>query len=108
MPTETHVSITGMLLRGPFDELPADGSLKLCFAHGGRSFPFLLNRMDNAWHEHEVARGKFEHPPSHYVKQGRFTVDSAVFDPRVLKLVIDTMGEDNIIARTPATPSSTG
>ena len=97
MPMETHVSIASMLLGGAFDELPADGSLKLCFAHGGRSFPFLLGRIDNAWHEREVARGKSEHPLSHYVKQGRFTVDSAFFDPRALRLVIDTMGEDNIM-----------
>ena len=47
MPLETHLSITSMVLGGAFDALPA--SLKLCFAHGGGAFAFLLGRLENAW-----------------------------------------------------------
>lgn len=35
------------------------------------------------------------HPPSSYVN--RFFVDSAVFDPRALKLLVDVMGEDRVM-----------
>ena len=79
MPMETHLSITAMILGGAFDKLPR--SLDLCFAHGGGAFAFLLGRLENAWHEREVAKGKALQPPSHYLD--RFSVDSAVFSEGV-------------------------
>jgi aminocarboxymuconate-semialdehyde decarboxylase len=93
MPLETHLSITSMILSGAFDRLPK--SLKICFAHGGGAFPGLLGRMENAWIEREIARGNSEHPPSHYLD--RFSVDSAVFDPRALKLLVTTMGPERVM-----------
>ena len=66
-----------MILGGAFDRLPRD--LRICFAHGGGGFPYLLGRLENAWHRRDVVRGDSKHPPSHYLD--RFSVDSAVFDP---------------------------
>jgi aminocarboxymuconate-semialdehyde decarboxylase len=93
MPAETQLSIVSMILGGAFDRLPR--CLKICFAHGGGSFAFLLGRLENAWHNRDIARGKSEHPPSHYCD--RFSVDSAVFDPRALRLLIDVMGEERVM-----------
>ena len=93
MPAETQLSIVSMILGGAFDRLPRN--LKICFAHGGGSFAFLLGRLENAWHNRDIARGKSQHPPSHYCD--RFAVDSAVFDPRALRLLIDVMGEDRVM-----------
>ena len=93
MPLETHLSITSMVLGGAFDRLPT--SLRLCFAHGGGAFPYLLGRLENAWHERVIAKGKAEHPPSHYLE--RFSVDSAVFDARALDLLVKTMGADRVM-----------
>lgn len=93
MPAETQLSIVSMILGGAFDRLPR--SLRLCFAHGGGSFAFLLGRLENAWHNRDLARGRSAHPPSHYVD--RFSVDSAVFDPRALRLLIEVMGEDRVM-----------
>lgn len=93
MPLETHLSIVAMVLGGGFDRLPR--SLRLCFAHGGGAFPFLLGRLENAWHERTVARGKSLHPPSHYLD--RFSVDSAVFDERALRLLVDTLGAERVM-----------
>ena len=76
MPAETHLSILAMVLGGVFDRV--DRSLRICFAHGGGSFPLWLGRMDNAWHKRPDVVGTSEHPPSHYVD--RFSVDSVVFD----------------------------
>src|SRR3546814_9309571 len=70
MPAETQLSIVAMILSGAFDELPR--SLKLCFAHGGGSFAFLLGRLQNAWIHRDIARGNSKHPPAHYVD--RFSV----------------------------------
>ncbi|UBU13210.1 amidohydrolase family protein [Nonomuraea gerenzanensis] len=39
--------------------------------------------------------GVRDRPPSHYL--GRFSVDSAVFDERVLRLLVDTLGEDHVM-----------
>ena len=51
--------------------------------------------MENAWHNRDLARGVSKHPPSRYLD--RFYVDSAVFDARALRLLIDTMGEDRVM-----------
>lgn len=93
MPAETQLSIVAMILGGAFDKLPKD--LRLCFAHGGGSFAFLLGRLENAWHNRDIARGVSKHPPSHYLD--RFSVDSAVFDPRSLRLLAEVMGEEQVM-----------
>jgi aminocarboxymuconate-semialdehyde decarboxylase len=93
MPAETQLSIVAMILSGAFDRLPA--KLRICFAHGGGSFSYLLGRLDNAWHHHPVARAHCEHLPSAYVN--RFSVDCAVFDRRALRFLVDTMGERQVM-----------
>lgn len=94
MPAETHLSLLAMILGGVFDRVPA--TLRVCFAHGGGSFPFWLGRLDNAWTRRgEVVRGASVHPPSHYVD--RFFVDSVVFHPAALRLLVDVLGEDQVV-----------
>ena len=93
MPAETQLGIVTMILGGSFDRLP--NNLRICFAHGGGSFAFLLGRMENAWSHHPVARGKCALSPKAYVN--RFSVDSAVFDPEALHFLVETMGEDQVM-----------
>jgi aminocarboxymuconate-semialdehyde decarboxylase len=93
MPAETQLSIVSLILGGGFDRLPE--SLRICFAHGGGSFAFLLGRLENAWRNRDIARGRSKHPPSAYTR--RFSVDSAVFDPRALRLLVEVMGEDGVM-----------
>ncbi|HTC48874.1 MAG TPA: tryptophan 2,3-dioxygenase family protein [Candidatus Aquilonibacter sp.] len=93
MPAETQLSVVAMILSGAFDRLPE--KLRICFAHGGGSFAFLLGRLENAWHHHPVARGECKHPPSYYLN--RFYVDSAVFDQRALQFLVGTMGTDRVM-----------
>jgi aminocarboxymuconate-semialdehyde decarboxylase len=93
MPAETQLGIVAMILGGAFDKLPAH--LRICFAHGGGSFAFLLGRLQNAWNHHPVARGVCELPPSRYVD--RFYVDSAVFDERALQFLVGTMGIERVM-----------
>ena len=55
-----------------------------------------LGRADNAWeHRGDVVRGRSTRPPSGYV--GRFYVDSVVFDPAVLEMLVATVGEDRVM-----------
>jgi aminocarboxymuconate-semialdehyde decarboxylase len=93
MPAETQLSLVALILSGAFDRLP--NTLRICFAHGGGSFAFLLGRLENAWHHHPVARGDCEFPPRHYLN--RFYVDSAVFDEKALQLLMQTLGADRVM-----------
>jgi len=93
MPAETQLSILSLILSGAFERLPR--SLKLCFAHGGGSFSYLLGRVDNAWANRDVVRVNCPNPPSSYTD--RFSVDGAVFDDMALSLLIGTMGEDRVM-----------
>lgn len=93
MPAETQLSILSLILSGAFERLPR--SLKICFAHGGGGFAFLLGRVDNAWRHRDIVREDCPQPPSSYVD--RFLVDSAVFDPRALTLLVDVMGAERVL-----------
>ena len=93
MPAETQLGILSLILSGAFERIPP--SLRLCFAHGGGGFAFLLGRVDNAWLHRDIVREDCPNLPSSYVK--RFFVDSAVFDPRALKLLVDVMGGDRVM-----------
>jgi aminocarboxymuconate-semialdehyde decarboxylase len=86
--------VLALILGGGFDRLP--DSLRICFAHGGGSFPYWLGRADNAWHHRgDLVRGRSLQPPSHYVD--RFYVDSVVFDPSALRLLVETLGEGRVL-----------
>jgi aminocarboxymuconate-semialdehyde decarboxylase len=93
MPAETQLGIVAMILGGAFDKLPPN--LRICFAHGGGSFAFLLGRLENAWQHHPVAHGVCEFPPKQYLN--RFYVDSAVFDDRALRFLVETMGAERVM-----------
>ncbi|MGQ4599834.1 amidohydrolase family protein [Nocardia sp. R6R-6] len=93
MPAETHLSVISMILGGTFDRVP--DSLRICFAHGGGSFAFWLGRFENAWHRRPDIIATSQQPPSAYV--GRFSVDSVVFDPAALRLLIDTVGIEQVM-----------
>ncbi len=93
MPAETQLSILWLILSGAFERLPR--SLKLCFAHGGGSFPYLLGRVDNAWRNRDIVREDCPRLPSSYVD--RFYVDAAVFSGDALTLLVKTMGEERVM-----------
>ena len=93
MPAETQLSIISLILSGAFERLP--DSLRICFAHGGGSFAFLLGRVENAWNQRDIVREDCPHPPSHYTD--RFYTDSAVFDENALTLLVGVMGEERVM-----------
>ncbi len=93
MPAETQLSILSLVLSGAFERLPY--TLRICFAHGGGSFAFLLGRVENAWHNRDLVRKDCPQPPSSYTD--RFYTDSAVFDENALALLVNVMGEDRVM-----------
>lgn len=98
MPAETQLSILSLILSGAFERLPRD--LELVLAHGGGSFAWLLGRVDNAWQHRDIVREDCPHPPSSYCD--RFHVDSAIFSPGALRLLVDTMGPSRVMLGTDA------
>lgn len=93
MPAETQLSILSLILSGAFERLPK--SLKICFAHGGGSFAYLMGRVDNAWRERDIVRKDCPKLPSSYVD--RFYVDSAVFSDDALELLVKCSGSDRVM-----------
>ena len=94
MPAETHLSLLAMMLGGVFDRVP--DTLRIAFAHGGGSTAMWLGRATNAWHQrNDAVRGRSEFPPDHYV--GRFYVDTVVFDPHILRMLVSVLGRDRVM-----------
>ncbi|MBV7315103.1 amidohydrolase family protein [Shewanella sp. NIFS-20-20] len=93
MPAETHLSIMSLILSGAFERISSN--LQICFAHGGGSFAYLMGRVDNAWRHRDIVREDCPELPSSYLN--RFFVDSAVFDPDALALLIKVMGEERVL-----------
>jgi aminocarboxymuconate-semialdehyde decarboxylase len=93
MPAETQLGMLSLILSGALERIPP--SLKICFAHGGGSFAWLLGRVDNAWRQRDIIRQDCPQLPSSYAR--RFHVDSAVFDPGALRLLTEVMGSDRVM-----------
>lgn len=92
MPSETALAAGSIIMSGMLDKYP---NLKICFAHGGGSLPYLLPRMDKGWTVWPHIR-KTENPPSYYAKQLYY--DSLVYDPKNLQFMIERFGVERIIA----------
>jgi aminocarboxymuconate-semialdehyde decarboxylase len=93
MPAETQLGMLSLILSGALERIP--DSLRICFAHGGGSFAWLLGRADNAWKHRDIVRKDCPHPPSYYAR--RFHVDSAVFDLGALRLLTEVMGSERVM-----------
>ncbi len=93
MPAETQLGMLSLILSGALERIPK--SLKICFAHGGGAFAFLLGRVDNAWRHRDIVRQDCPQLPSSYAH--RFHVDSAVFDAGALRLLTDVMGVGRVM-----------
>ncbi|HYN59398.1 MAG TPA: amidohydrolase family protein [Rubrivivax sp.] len=93
MPAETQLGMLSLILSGALERIPQ--ALKICFAHGGGSFAWLLGRVDNAWRQRDIVRQDCPQLPSTYAR--RFHVDSAVFDAGALRLLTDVMGTDRVM-----------
>ena len=96
MPSETTMAICSMIFGGVLERFP---KLKVCFAHGGGSFPFTIGRIE---HGHNVRPDLCavdnEINPRKYL--GSFYTDSLVHDPIALKLLIDVIGKDKVMLGT--------
>ncbi|MGE5702225.1 MAG: amidohydrolase family protein, partial [Clostridia bacterium] len=91
MPSETALAAASLINGGIMEKFP---NLKVCFAHGGGSFPFILPRLDQGWQVWPHLR-LTTHPPSHYAKN--FYFDSLQYDPLNIKFLADRFGYDKVL-----------
>ena len=89
MPAETALAITCVLMGGILERFPA---LKLCFAHGGGSFPYTAARIQHGYNVRpDLCATDCSKPPLDYL--GKFWTDSLVHDTTALDLLVKVMGE---------------
>ncbi|XP_040214024.1 2-amino-3-carboxymuconate-6-semialdehyde decarboxylase [Rana temporaria] len=96
MPAETTTAICSMIMGGIFEKF---SKLKVCFAHGGGSFPFTVGRINHGFNVRpDLCAIHNKEPPEKYL--GSFYTDSLVHDPRALELLIDVIGEEKVMLGT--------
>ena len=91
MPSETALAAASLIWSGVMEKCP---NLKVCFAHGGGSFAYILPRLDQGWEVWPQMR-LTEHPPSYYAK--KFYFDSLVYDKDNFAFLLERFGHDKII-----------
>jgi aminocarboxymuconate-semialdehyde decarboxylase len=92
MPAETALAICSLIFGGVFERLPR---LRVCFAHGGGSFPGILGRIEHGFRARPDLCATQNHKnPRSYV--ARFYVDSLVHDADVFRLLLTQLGPDKI------------
>lgn len=93
MPAETSRAICSLMMSGVMERLP---KLKLCFAHGGGSFPATVGRIEHGYNcRPDLCAIDAAVPPRQHL--GSFYIDSLVHDPATLAFVLSVVGEDNIV-----------
>lgn len=97
MPAETAAAIVTAMFGGVFERFPA---LRLCFAHGGGSFPGTVGRVSHgrACRPDLFPAGSLD--PRSYLRPARpaaaFYVDSLVHDRHAMRLLLELFGETRI------------
>jgi len=96
MPAETSLAICSVIFGGILDRLP---ELKICFAHGGGSFPGTLARIEKGYHARPDLCGVNGcSSPREYTD--RFYLDTLVHDSSSLDFLIDIFGTDRLALGT--------
>ncbi|WP_340085340.1 amidohydrolase family protein [Siminovitchia sp. FSL H7-0308] len=91
MPSETALAAASLINGAVMEKYP---TLKVCFAHGGGSFPYILPRLDQGWNVWPHIR-KIQKPPSFYAQ--KFYFDSLNYDPVNLSYLVERFGYEKIV-----------
>jgi len=71
-------------------------ALKVVIAHGGGYFPHYMGRMDrNTANRPDTVRNTGGRTPSAFLRS--FYYDSCVYDPKVLKVLLERVGADRLV-----------
>jgi len=85
--------MTSLVYEGVMTKFP---KLKVVMAHGGGYFPHYMGRMDrNTANRPDTVRNTGGKTPSAFLRS--FYYDSCVYDPQVLKVLIERVGADRLV-----------
>lgn len=96
MPAETSRAICSLIFSGVLEKLK---NLRICFAHGGGSFPFTLGRIEHGFAVRpDLVAVDNSINPREYL--GKFWLDSLVHDRLMLEYLVKLVGADKIALGT--------
>ena len=96
MPAEQARAACCLIFGGVLERLP---KLKVCFAHGGGSFPYTIGRIEHGFKMRpDLVAIDNPRNPREYLDRVFF--DSWVADDRALRYLIDTVGIDRVMMGT--------
>ncbi|MBA3841501.1 MAG: amidohydrolase family protein [Actinobacteria bacterium] len=87
--------MTSLILEGVLEDLP---DLKIVMAHGGGFLPHYFGRLDRNFHNRPATAGHITKLPSEYLNA--FYLDTCVYDPKVLAVLIELVGADRLLLGT--------
>ncbi|MDM0066039.1 amidohydrolase family protein [Variovorax sp. J31P207] len=94
-PLDTTVAVSHLIFDGVVARHP---NIKFIAAHGGGYVAHYWARMDHAWRARKDCRTVIDRAPSSYLKT--FYVDTMVFDPEMLRHLVDLFGADRVLLGT--------
>ena len=94
-PGDIALAAASMITGGMMERNP---NLRICFSHGGGSFPTVLPRLRYAWKTIPMVRDSFSVDPSRTAK--RFYADTLTYDEQTLRLALKTFGDDKLMIGT--------
>jgi aminocarboxymuconate-semialdehyde decarboxylase len=96
MPAEVSRAICSLIFGGVLERLPR---LRICFAHGGGSFPATIGRIQHGFDVRpDLCAVDNPHGPRKYLSRMYF--DSLVHDPSKLDFLIKLVGADQVALGT--------
>ncbi|MDN8614456.1 amidohydrolase family protein [Variovorax ginsengisoli] len=94
-PLDTTVAVSHLIFDGVVARHP---NIRFIAAHGGGYVAHYWARMDHAWRARKDCRTVIDRAPSSYLKT--FYVDTMVFDPEMLRHLVDLFGADRVLLGT--------
>jgi aminocarboxymuconate-semialdehyde decarboxylase len=93
MPAEVSRAICSLIFSGTLERCP---NLRICFAHGGGSFPATIGRIDHGFKVRpDLCAIDNSHSPRKYLSRMYF--DSLVHEPAKLDYLIKLVGADQVM-----------
>lgn len=96
MPAETSRAVCSLIFSGVLEKLP---SLRICFAHGGGSFPTTIGRIEHGF-EVRPDLCAVDNPKNPREYLGKFWLDSLVHDELMLEYLVKLVGANRIALGT--------
>ena len=94
-PLDTTVAVSHLIFDGVVARYP---NIRFIAAHGGGYVSHYWARMDHAWRARQDCRTMIDRAPSSYLKT--FYVDTMVFDPEMLRHLVDLFGAQRVLLGT--------